>query len=658
MVIHPVLHPSIPVRHSFLLQASETERNMKRRQQIFFLIVILILFFNTAFAQTDTSIPKLENPFTVSYVKSHLRKTSPRLFLTPSVKSKLKNDLNISLLVKTYYRTLQSNANYILKQPLLKRVLTGKRLLPVAREILYRMSTLGLIYQMENDPVILKRINDELIAVCNFSDWHPSHPLDDAEFSLAVAIGVDWTGKALPKSTRDLAVKSLIEKGINASFKGNKGPYWLSWTNNWNQVCSAGFIAASIVIADKDPALAAKTISTCLDGMPNALHQYAPDGAYPEGPVYWGYGSSFTAIASSVLKSAFGKDFGIAAYPALLQSANYRLLTISPSGMNYDYGDCRAELTDSIDITYLALAWFAQETGNALYLNKDYFLKTIKPMRKVPRIAAIALIWLSEFEEKDKSKLPLNWEGRGPNPIVVFRGAKDDPHHFYLAAKGGKPNESHGSIDQGSFIFELNGVRWVIDPGTQVYNDIEKTGFDLWRYCQHCQRWTLLSKNNFGHSTITVNDSLFNVNGKVDISTFDTGRSPHASFDMTPVFKKYLKKETRTFTKESDHCISITDDFVLTDSTKSFTWAIMTTADVVPTEHGAVLKKDGKQLFLRIVSPQNVQISVISLNPPPLKIDSWIDNLKRVELRVPEYLFNKTGTIKVRFSSENDQDIK
>lgn len=627
---------------------------MKRCLQIIPFIAILAVFFNPVAAQTDSAIPKLENPFTVSYLKSHLRKTSPRLFLTPSIKSKLKNDLNASSLVKTYYHTLKSNADYILKQPLLERVLTGKRLLPVAREMLYRMSTLGIIYQMEKDPVILKRINDELIAVCNFSDWHPSHPLDDAEFSLAVAIGVDWTGNALPKSTKYLAVKSLIEKGINASFKGNKGPYWLSWTNNWNQVCSAGFIATSIVIADKDPTLAAKTISTCLDGMPNALHQYAPDGAYPEGPVYWGYGSSFTAMASSVLKSAFGKDFGVVEYPAFLKSANYRLLTIAPSGMNYDYGDCRAELTDSIDITYPTLAWFAQETGNALYLNKDYFLKTIEPMRKVPRIAGIALIWLSEFERKDKSQLPLNWEGRGPNPIVVFRGASEDPHHFYLAAKGGKPNESHGSIDQGSFIFELNGVRWVIDPGTQVYNDIEKTGFDLWRYCQHCQRWTLLSKNNFGHSTITVNDSLFNVNGKVEISAFDTRNRPYASFNMSPVFKKYLKKETRTFTKESDHSISVTDDFVLNDSTKNFTWAIMTTADVVASGDGAVLKQDGKQLFLKIISPKNVQFSVISLNPPPLKIDSWIDNLKRVELRVPAYLFDKTGTIKVQLSSEND----
>ena len=40
-------------------------------------------------------------------------------------------------------------------------------------------------------------------------------------------------------------------------------------------------------------------------------------------------------------------------------------------------------------------------------------------------------------------------------------------------------------MDGGSFIFELNGVRWVVDPGNQDYNDLEQTGFDLWGKCQN-----------------------------------------------------------------------------------------------------------------------------------------------------------------------------
>lgn len=625
----------------------------KHFRRILFAIV-LVIFLGNIEAQTPSVPVKLDNPVSVKYLETHLRKKEPKLFFTHVIERNLKKRIKTDPVVKNYYEAIRLNADEILKQPFLKRELTGKRLLPVAREMLYRMNILGMVYRIEKDPVILKRINDELTAICNFSDWHASHPLDVAEMSLAVAIGIDWTANALPKATVQLAKNSLIEKGIKAGFKGKKDPYWLSWTNNWNQVCSGGFIAASIVIADKDPELATKTISSCLKGMPNALKEYSPDGAYPEGPVYWGYGSSFTAITSSILESAFGNDFGVAAYPSFLESADYRLLTIAPSGLNYNYGDCHSRVADSIDITDITLAWFARQTGNSLYLNSKHFLISPESLKKLPRLAGIGLIWLSEFQEKKKTTLPLAWEGRGNNPIVIFRGGKDDPQHYYLGAKGGSAALSHGNMDAGSFIFELNGVRWVIDPGTQEYNDVEKTGFDLWGSCQNCQRWLLLSKSNFGHSTLTVDDARFKVGGKASIINFKEGVNPQATFDMTPVFKGYLKSERRKFIKDSDHSLIIQDDFIPDDSTQSLTWAIMTTAEVSPSANGAVLKQDGKQLFVKIISPAGIKVSIISLDPPPLDIDKRIENLKRVELRVPAYLFKKTGTIKVRLSAEND----
>ncbi|MFT6809383.1 MAG: hypothetical protein ACJA01_002620, partial [Saprospiraceae bacterium] len=50
-------------------------------------------------------------------------------------------------------------------------------------------------------------------------------------------------------------------------------------------------IAASIAIAEVDPELATKTIKRSIDGMAYALFEYGLDGAYPEGAVYWGYGT-------------------------------------------------------------------------------------------------------------------------------------------------------------------------------------------------------------------------------------------------------------------------------------------------------------------------------------------------------------------------------
>lgn len=609
---------------------------------------LLFILQSNAQQTKGSEFVKLENPISVQYIKSHLRKSSPRLILTPAIEKNLHIKIKTDLVVKNYFNAIKLNAGKILQEPFLERKLTGRRLLAVSREMLFRMTILSMLYRVEKDPVILKRINEELMAVCGFTDWNPSHFLDVAEMSLAVAIAIDWTGSKLPKTTVALAKKALIEKGINPSFS-SKEPSWVNGTNNWNQVCNGGMIAAAITIADIDAELAAKTISRSLNGMPNALKQYGPDGVYPEGATYWGYGTSFSVTTSSLLRSAFGTDFGIAAYPAFLKSADFRMECVAPSGMYFNFADCGDSVGKNGDIT---LAWFAKETGNAAYFEKEKFLLPPASMGKLPRLAGAGLVWLSEFNPGEDNSIPLEYSGNGPNPIVIFRGGNNDPHSYYFAGKGGRASLRHGNMDAGSFVFELDGVRWVIDPGVQDYNTLEQTGFNLWGMCQDCQRWTLLTKGNFGHSTISVNDARFNVSGQATLVEFKTGTQPVAKFNMTEVFSGLVEKAERTFIKDSDHSITIKDELTLNDSTKTITWAIITTAEVLTVKNGAILKQDGKTLNLSVISPADIQISTIMMDPPPMALDRKIENLKKVELRMPAYIFhNKMAIIKVRLSS-------
>lgn len=630
------------------------------KNKILLILSIFFLTFSISASSKNTTeitdintdqvseLKKLENPITVSYIKTKLRKTTPRLVLTPVLEKNLKNKLKTDPVVRNYYAAMKINAEIIMNSPILTRNVIGRRLLGTSRSMLHRMTILSMVYRIDKEQAVLSRINEELTAICNFSDWNPSHFLDVAEMSLAVAIAVDWVGGNLPKATNELAKKSLIEKGINPSFvKGNYG--WVNGTNNWNQVCNGGMIAAAIAIAEKDPDLAAKTISRSLEGMPNALKQYAPDGVYPEGATYWDYGTSFSVVTASILESAFGTDFGIADYPSFLESANFRLLCVGPSGYYFNFADCGDREGPNGDIV---LAWFAQKTGNSLYLQKEKFLKPAESMGNLSRLAGPGLVWLSQFEPKAGTTLPLVWKGEGSNPIVIFRGGENDPHNYYFGGKGGRGNLSHGNLDAGSFVFELDGVRWVIDPGVQDYNTLEQAGFDLWSQCQNCQRWTLLTKGNHGHSTLTVDDARFKVDATAPVIDFKTDPVPEATINMTPVYGGRLKNAYRRFIKDSDHSIIIEDRFILQDTTKSVTWAIMTTAEVIPAVDGALLRQDGKELELKISSPGGVRVSIIMMDPPPLKLDRRIAGLKRVELRIPAYLFTDgEGLIKVRLTS-------
>jgi hypothetical protein len=447
-----------------------------------------------------------------------------------------------------------------------------------------------------------------------------------------------------------LAKNTLIEKGINPSYneEGNVG--WINGTNNWNQVCNGGMIAASIAIAEKDPELAAQTISRALDGMPHALAEYGPDGVYPEGSTYWGYGTSFSVLTSSILESAFGTDFGLAEYPAFKESADFRLLSTAPSGWYYNFADCGDQRNENGDLT---LAWFAAKTGNEMYFEKERFLRDPQAMGELARYAGAGLVWLSQFESTNERELPLVWKGEGDNPVVFFRGGEDDPRQYYFGGKGGRATVSHGNMDAGSFIFELDGVRWVIDPGNQSYHELEKTGFNLWGNCQECERWTLLTKNNYGHSTLTVNNALHVNNGFAPIIDFKESNQPEATIDMTEVFGGKLQSATRRFVKENDHSILIEDKLTLNDSTQHITWQLMTTADVEIVKGGAMLQQDGKQLKLENLSHPDLTVSIISLDPPPMALDRHIENLKRLEIRMPAYVFSEgEDTIRVRLSSE------
>ncbi len=208
-------------------------------------------------------------------------------------------------------------------------------------------------------------------------------------------------------------------------------------------------------------------------------------------------------------------------------------------------------------------------------------------------------------------------------------------------------------MDAGTFILELGGVRWVIDPGNQRYYLLNKIGFNLAGHCQECPRWTLLTKKNQGHSTITVNDERFDVNGKAEIIDFKDDDQPEVTIDMTDLYFKNLNSLQRKIIKENNRSVLIADEFETNDSTQNIVWGLMTVADVFPTENGAVLKQDGKELNVTILEPEGTTFSIISLDPPPLKIDKTINNLKRLEIRVPAWTVNKNnGTIKVRLSAE------
>lgn len=596
----------------------------------------------------EKEIPKLENPFSTVYVQKNLLKSKPRMIYNQEIIQVLKDKIKTDQVVKNLYGAIRTDAFEILDLPVIERVKTSNAMLNISREILRRVNMLGLVYLVEGDKKVLDRINQEIIATSNFQDWNPPVYLDVAEICMAVSLALDWTQDDLPESTIKLAKKALIEKGIHPSWAeygaDMRNAWWIDHYNNWNQVCNGGMIAASIAIAGEEPDLAAKTIKRALDGIPNVLvENYYPDGVCPEGVMYWDYTTSYALLTLSMLETAFGRDFGYRSYPGFMKSATFKVMCSNlPSGWLYNYGDCKDKPETDGDIL---LAWFAKETGKSMFFERDKFLKNPHEIR-LSYLTGAALAWICRYQEKSNEVPPSSWVGAGRSPVAVFAG-KVNNSDYYFAAKGGCGAVSHGNMDAGSFIFELNGVRWSVDPGSQDYMIGEK-GFDLWRQCQECERWELLTKNNHGHSTLTVDDKRHVVDGYALVKDYKYGDKPSVTFDLGPTFQGQLKSAYRTFTKDTERSLLIEDKIESDENTKQITWQFITQANVEITNQGAILKQNGQQLKLTMLSNPGLNFNVVSLDPPPHRLDKQLDNLKRIELRIPVSENDHSYYIRVR----------
>ena len=60
------------------------------------------------------------------------------------------------------------------------------------RENLRRILFLGFAYRMTGEKRYSDRAEAEMLKAASFSDWNPSHFLDVAEMTAALAIGYDW----------------------------------------------------------------------------------------------------------------------------------------------------------------------------------------------------------------------------------------------------------------------------------------------------------------------------------------------------------------------------------------------------------------------------------------------------------------------------------
>jgi len=233
------------------------------------------------------------------------------------------------------------------------------------------------------------------------------------------------------------------------------------------------------------------------------------------------------------------------------------------------------------------------------------------------RFLPFLIIWgirsdsYSITEPKNKS-----WTGNGVTPIGIHRTSWDN-EAIFIGIKGGSPLNSHAHMDVGSFVMDANRVRWAIDLGAHNYNKLESQGLNIWSVKQNSDRWRVFRYNNFSHNTLTVNNQLQQVeaNGTI-VRSSESEKFSYTIVDITAAYSKYLEQVMRGISIVNNSYVIIRDELINGIQPSRIKWNMLTQKNIqIIDSKKAVIRKDGKSLIFKIISPKQASINTYTTDP-------------------------------------------
>ncbi len=475
-------------------------------------------------------------------------------------------------------------------------------ILYTSRAYVTRLGTLSLAYRLYGEQKYLDAVNKTLLWICDYKDWDPTHFLDTAEMTTAVAIAYDWLFDALPESTRQKVKESIYKNAISIVLreyeKGGPGS-WAKRETNWNVVCNTGMTLGALAVAEDYPKETATILENAARYMPNCLKHFAPDGVCYESLTYWGYTTSYLALYLKAVEQNGGDQAGIGQLPGISETALYFKRTLTPSGQQFNFGNTTiGEALNTPSFFFFSKYYRLPEVAEWF---RTEINQSIQGKKALHPLFFLTLPW---FDAKSPTKTenipPLEVYHNSINDLLVLNGNRKEKGSIFLVAKGGTPNQAHQQMDCGTFIIESDSVSWTEDLGA---DDYALPGF--WDYKPGGDRWKYFRNNNFSHNTLNIDRQPQYANGKAFVCEENTHTAqPYARLDLSEVYKVQAHKAFRKFTLINDHTIEVEDEVELRNTSSTVFWTAATKADVTINGSVAQLQKDGKVFYFRILSPE------------------------------------------------------
>jgi hypothetical protein len=637
-----------------------TKLLFKKNKYLIF-VLIAIIFFLT-FISSCTSKAHLKNDlqkqinFNNKSVKTIIKKlpsaekirsiplaNHPRLLVNNQRFAEIKKQIEIESTMKEWYQKIYQDAEQFLQEePPTYKLENSIGMIMTAKLAIQRIEVLALMYRLSGDQRYLERVWQEVSAISKFPDWNPSHFLDTAEMTYALAIAYDWLYDDWNQQQKELIRSNIIEKGLNPALNAYKQEkWWMKSQNNWNQVCNSGIGIGAIAVMDTDPNLSSLILDKALHRLPIAMQHYAPDGAWSEGLNYWHYGTSYNVAFLNTLETALGQDFNLSKITGFSETGFFPVYATGSLGYPFNFADGQNK-----KISYPELFWLGKRFKQPVFAEFQKQMSTGEPRD---------LIWYQSSTPNNFPKnLPLDKYFRDAE-IVTMRSSWQDSQALFVGFKAGDNQVSHSHLDLGSFVFDALGVRWAIDLGKDKYSlpgyfETEK------------RRWSYYRTRAEGQNTIVIDpgeNGEQNPQAKAQIEKFATKKNrASAIVDLTPVYYPSVSQLTRKIALQKNRQQLLVEDKIQTKSPVNFWWFMHTRAKIkiAPSRKDAILYQNGVSLRMKILHPVNAHFRILPAEPLPDSPDpqGQLNNsgVKKLAIKMPKVKKDNLSVLLVPFKDK------
>lgn len=473
-------------------------------------------------------------------------------------------------------------------------------ILTMSRRVLDMMQTLGMAHQLTGQETQSSKYSqkafDVLFEASFFEDWMHSHFLDTAEMMTAFAIGYDWMYYAFDDYDRQFIAETVKRLGLDyakEAYDGTGGTdntgWWKNVDYNWNTVCNGGIIVAASAFADIYPDLAFELSSKAINNMKLALEPFAPHGGYAESSDYAIYAMEYFARSMQTLECTYGTDFGMANHSGLSGVGSYLMQIDGSLGIN-NYHDAAS---NHPHINTFVMSYLGKKYDNPAYSAAR--AHSIENYGFNP--SALDLIWYNA-NTPDTSDIPLDGYFAGAEVVSMRSGFESDD--LFLSAHGGEANVSHSHIDGGTFVLDMQGVRFASDIGAEGYGKDGYFGDNRFKYYRARAE---------GHNTIVINPDLTPGQSTDCHLPFErtnfTGANPFAILNMTPAYADYgaVSAKRGYMLCDNRQTAVIRDEIILNNENENTVyWFMQTKAEVKVDGNILTLTKDGKSIRAEFVT--------------------------------------------------------